>query len=317
MRVSVSLVAAVLSLAPTTVLPASSGSITYRDLTPRFMTFYRSATATPHSADERFAVWKQDYGFAAVPPTPDGDKIARKLLDEAWTRYPRALPRIEAGASGLKPSPEQTLQKVESVLRPDKPVQLKLVVYVGAFEGNAFTVGKDGHPTVAIPVEQDAAQRGPVMTHEFVHAVQISMGTNSGGWVRSIGETALAEGLAMRVTQHLYPHLPLTSVVEVSSEPGWLKRAEALRPSIVADVRKLAASSKPDDVLRMTMGTGPSGLDREAYYAGWLAVGYWLHHGMTFADIARIPESEAPARIAEALNAIAYSSVAPATRPRS
>jgi hypothetical protein len=272
------------------------------------MTFYRSATATPHTADERFALWKQDYGFAAVPPTPDGDKIARKLLDKAWPRYPAALPKIEAGASGVRPSPELTFHKVESLLRPDKPVQLKLVVYVGAFEGNAFTVGKDRQPTVAIPVEQDATERGPVMTHEFVHAVQISMGTNSGGWVRSIGETALAEGLAMRVTQHLYPRLPLTSVVEVSSEPGWLKRAEALRPSVIADVRKLVASADPGDVLRLTMGTGPSGIDREAYYAGWLAVGYLLQHGMTFADIARIQEREAPAKIAEALDALANTS---------
>ena len=46
--------------------------------------------------------------------------------------------------------------------------------------------------------------------------------------------------------------------------------------------------------MRFTMGKGPSGLEREAYYAGWLVVGYWLEHGTTFAEIARIPEAEMP-----------------------
>ena len=56
--------------------------------------------------------------------------------------------------------------------------------------------------------------------------------------------------------------------------------------------------------MRFTMGKGPSGIEREAYYAGWLVVGYWLDRGMTFADIARIPEQEMPDRVAEAIDAL-------------
>ena len=55
------------------------------------------------------------------------------------------------------------------------------------------------------------------------------------------------------------------------------------------------------DVMRLTMGKGPSGLEREAYYAGWLVVGYWLKHGMAFADIARIPEKEMPQHVNEVI----------------
>jgi len=39
------------------------------------------------------------------------------------------------------------------------------------------------------------------------------------------------------------------------------------------------------------IGPGPAGLELEAYYAGWLVIGDWHAHGMTFADIARIPRS--------------------------
>ncbi len=284
--------------------PAPQNTIAIKDITPKFLTFYRAASAAPMSPDERFALWKKDDGFAAVPPTPDGDKIARRLLDAAWPKYPAVTGRIEEGAAGLQPSPRETLDKVASLLKPDRPIHLTLIVYVGAFEGNAFTMGRNGEPTVAVPVEQTAAERGPVMTHEFVHAVQIGMGTMSGGWVRSIGETVLAEGLAMRATQHLYPDLPTASFVEMPSEPGWLARADRERTRILGDVRSVVASSNSDDVFRFTMGTGPAGFDREAYYAGWTVVGYWLAHGMSYADIARIPEADAPARVGAALDAL-------------
>jgi hypothetical protein len=280
------------------------GTIDVTDLTPKFLKFYREAVADKLAPDARFALWKKEYGFAAVPPTPEGDQIARKLLDSAWSRYPEALSLIRNGANGLQPSPRTTLMRVESLLHPDRPIRIKLIVYVGAFEGNAFTVGHNGLPTVAVPIEISSRQRGPIMTHEFVHAVQISMGSMSGGWVRSIGETALAEGLAMRVTQHLYPTVPIINLVEAPDEPGWLAKADKLRPRILADVRSSLSSSRSSDVFRFTMGLGPSGIDREAYYVGWEVVGYWLAHGRSYADIARIPESQAPEEVGRALDAM-------------
>jgi hypothetical protein len=60
-------------------------------------------------------------------------------------------------------------------------------------------------------------------------------------------------------------------------------------------------SDKSEDVMRFTMGTGPAGVEREAYYAGWLVVGHWLRQGMTPAEIARIRERDAPTRVAAAI----------------
>lgn len=285
--------------------PAPQIGITVKDLTPKFLTFYRAAKADPAlTADQRFALWKKDYGFAAVPPTPEGDAIARKLLDSAWPKYPEYIARIEGGAAGLRPDPRETLDRIVALLKPGKSFQLTLIAYVGAFEGNAFTMGQNGEPIVAIPVEQSEDERGPVMTHEFVHAVQIGMGSMSGGWIRTVGETVLAEGLAMRATQHLYPDLPVSRLVEMPSEPGWLGRADQARDKILRDVRGVLASEKSEDVFRYTMGTAPAGFDREAYYAGWAVVGYWLAHGMSYADIARIPERDAPARVGAAIDAL-------------
>jgi hypothetical protein len=58
------------------------------DLTPRFLAFYEAAQAVDTDADVRWRLWQEHYGFAAVPPTPDGQALARRLLDEAWTAYP-------------------------------------------------------------------------------------------------------------------------------------------------------------------------------------------------------------------------------------
>lgn len=293
--------AAAVSLA---AAPAPQVSITVKDLTPKFLAFYRAATAANPDPDARFELWKRDYGFAAVPPTPEGDAISRRLLDKAWPDYPPLIARIEQGAAGIEPAPEATLRRVAALLRPDAPVHITLIAYVGAMEGNAFTMGQDGKATVALPVEQSPRERGPIMAHEFTHAVQIAMGSSSGGWVRSVAETALAEGLAMRTAQALYPDRPAASFVEMANEPGWLARADGKQRQILLDVRAAAASSSSEDVMRFTMGTGPAGLNREAYYVGWLAAGYWLGHGKSLADIARIPEARAPAEVARAIDAL-------------
>jgi hypothetical protein len=49
----------------------------------------------------------------------------------------------------------------------------------------------------ALPIEDDLETRALRMTHELTHAVHIAMGSFSGGWIRTIGTTALTEGLAI------------------------------------------------------------------------------------------------------------------------
>jgi hypothetical protein len=129
---------------------SSDIEISVSDLTPKFSTFYRAAMAQQASPDRRFVLWGQDYDFAAVPPTPEGDLIARRLLDAAWPKYSSVMARIEKGEAGLEPSPDLMLRRVVAQLKPDSPVHIAVLAYVGTLETNAFTTtGKDGVPTVA------------------------------------------------------------------------------------------------------------------------------------------------------------------------
>jgi hypothetical protein len=289
-------------------------NLTIKDLAPKFLTFYNEVVKEQASPERRWELWQKDYDFAAVPPTPEGEEMAKKLLNNAWSRYPAVLDRIRKGAAGLTPDPHATMRSVAELLRPIKPVNVTLLVYVGGFEENAFTAAQGGKIMTAIPIEGDPKGRALRMTHELTHAVHISMGSFSGGWIRTVGTTVLTEGMAMRVTQKLLPGRPEAGYVE--ARPGWFAEAAKLRPAILKDVEGVLDSDKSEDVMRFTIGKGPSGLEREAYYTGWLVVGYWLDHGMTFAEIARIPEAEMPRRVKETIDKLLLPGKAyPSPRP--
>ena len=72
--------------------------ITIRNLVPRFLAFYRLASAAP--PERRWPLWQEHYGFAAVPPGEEGARLAQTLLECAWNRYPQAIPALEAWAPG-------------------------------------------------------------------------------------------------------------------------------------------------------------------------------------------------------------------------
>jgi hypothetical protein len=277
-------------------------AVTITDLSPKFLAFYSAAEREQASPDRRWDLWRKLYDFAAVPPTIEGEKMARVLLDRAWPRYPSALEQIRSGAAAMSPRPETTAHDVAELLRPEKAATLRLLVFVGGFEDNAFTAAQAGRITTAVPIEMSPDRRALIMTHELTHAVHIAMGSFAGGWVRSIGTTVLTEGIAMRVAEKLFPGRPAKEFVELT--PGWLDQATKRRSEILRGIRPYLQSEKSEDVMRFTMGRGPSGLEREAYYAGWEVVGYWLNHGMSFARIARIPEKEMPGRVAEAIDAL-------------
>lgn len=74
------------------------------DLTPRFLTFYDLARGET-DPDRRWALWQEHYRFAAIPPTEEGLRQARRMLDESFHRYPEALERIQAGGAGFQPDP--------------------------------------------------------------------------------------------------------------------------------------------------------------------------------------------------------------------
>jgi hypothetical protein len=258
------------------------------DYSPRFLDFYQAAKGA--DAEARWALWKDRYEFAAVPPTPEGQAIARRLLDNAWDSYAAAVPVIKRGAKAMQPSPMATLKAVAAILNPERPVSVSVLGYVGAFEKNAFTMSQGGKTTVAVPIELAPADREILFPHEMAHAVHLQTAGLSGGWERSIAETVFQEGIAVHVGRLVAPSRSLVDHIEAS--PGWWAGAQERKRAILASVRPVLAQKDGETVMRFTMGKGPNGIEREAYAAGYWIVEQLQKDGMSLAQIARVPEAD-------------------------
>jgi hypothetical protein len=243
------------------------------------------------------------YGFAAVPPGPRGDAISRRLLDSGWPKYPGALEVIRAGAQAMKPDALETARKVAAVLKADQPMTLKVVAYVGAFDHNAFSYrGEDKVPVVCVPLEMSPHAREPVFAHEMTHAVHMEIAHLSGGWERSIAATIVQEGLAVEVSRVCAPGRPYRSYIEFT--PGWFDKCRANQRAILEGLLPNLGKKDGETVFRFTMGQGTTGIEREAYYAGWVVMERLHAGGMGWAEIARVPEDAMPALVEKAVREI-------------
>jgi len=281
-------------------VPDSLLAVTVTDLTPRFLDFYRKARAEQADPDRRWALWREDYGFAAVPPTPQGMALAREQLDESWDGYEGEMERIRAGAAGMEPAPEPVLRRVAEFLELDRPLDVEVVVFVGTRGGGAFSMSVGEGWRVALPVEQEPTAREISASHEFTHAVHARLAGMEGTWVRSVGQLVLGEGIAMRTAEALYSGRPESAYV--GGTPDWMTEAGEKEREILEGVRGSVDNATSLAMERFTLGPGPAGLRREAYYAGWVLVGHLLESGWTLQGLARVPRGFAARIVEEGLN---------------
>src|ERR1700733_5613706 len=126
------------------------------DRVGKFQAFYADATAEPILPDARFQLWQKEDGLAAVPPGPDGDAMARQLLDAAWDRYPALVPTLPSLTKTAGDEARASFDRINDLLdTKDVAIHSRVVLYVGQFDDHAFTMpAMDGKPvTVLMPVE--------------------------------------------------------------------------------------------------------------------------------------------------------------------
>ncbi len=101
---------------------------------------------------------------------------------------------------------QKTFHRVVAILDPQAtPVHAQLLLFVGQFDNNAFSIpamnGKP--PTSVIPVE--AQHLAILLAHELSHAVDFQLAHVKNSFGAPIGETMFLEGLAMRSSQLVLP----------------------------------------------------------------------------------------------------------------
>lgn len=280
--------------------PDAAHTLDIANRVTKFEKFYADAKSLDEAA--RWALWKKEYGIAAVPPTPEGEALARQQLDAAWPRYAALMPRLPA----LEKKAEETARTLFAGVNAlyataGVPIHTRVVFFVGQFDGNEYTVPPmDGQPaTVVMPVENPALS--VQLAHEMSHSVHFQLADVKNSFGAPVGETIFLEGLAMHANKALVPGLPDTAYTELTNEPGWLARCTAHKTAVMKGILPYLDKSGPDVATKFTFGKGTTGMDRELYCAGWFAVGKMLAAGKTFPELARIPESKMIATVRTAM----------------
>jgi hypothetical protein len=268
----------------------------------KFETFYKDATAKPIDADARFKLWQADDGLAAVPPGPDGDAMARKLLDDAWSRYPALMPKLDALEKTAQATAREMFAKDNEILgTANDPIHTRLILYVGQFDNNAFTVPPmDGKPaTVLMPVEN--VNLKIALAHELTHSIELQVARVKGSFGAPVGETMFLEGLAMRTSQRAVPGLPDAAYTSMPDETNWMPDCVAKKDAILKGILPDLDKSGRAIAMKYTFGRGNTGMQREAYCAAWFVMGKLIDSGKTLPELARIPEDRMVATVRAAM----------------
>ena len=259
----------------------------------KFETFYAHATAKPLDADARFKLWQTEDGLAAVPPGPDGDKMARKLLDDAWSRYPALVPKLPALEKAAEDTARAMFAKDNDILgAANDSIHTRLILYVGQFDNNAFTVPPmDGKPaTILMPVENINLKIA--LAHELTHSIELQLVSVKNSFGAPVGETMFLEGLAMRTSQRAVPGLPDAAYTSMPNESDWMPNCVAKKDAVLKDIVPDLDKSGHEIAMKYTFGQGNNGMQREAYCAAWFVMGRLLDSGKTLPELARIPEDK-------------------------
>jgi len=229
--------------------------------------------------------------MAAVPPGPQGDAMARKMLDKAWPRYASLVPTLPSLARGDEEQARELFAEDNAVLETGMDsIHSRLILYVGQFDDNAYSIppmeGKAA--TTVMPVENSAFR--PILAHELAHTIHMQLAGVKNSFGAPVGEILFLEGLAMRTAQHADPGLPDEAYVAMPGDRKWLPRCQRDKDKIIKGILPDLDKSGPEIALKYTFGKGNTGLQREVYCAAWFAFGKLLDRGETLPELARLPE---------------------------
>lgn len=261
------------------------------NLVPNFLKYYNIAKTS--KKDERYALWKKHYNFAAVPPGEQGEKLAEKMLEEAWDKYEQVIPILEEWSSDSSEILKHLLSIKQTLGYNDK-LEFVVIFFVGSFEGNAFVAPYcNDKVAICFPIENQSNDivTDIVLVHELIHLVHSKIAGIKMDWEHSIASIVMIEGVATQLSKHLVPGFQDELYVEFQ-EKGWLKKCRENEIQILKGILPYLKETSSEKVFKFTMGTGTTGIEREAYYVGWKVIENMLEDGWSFLNIARMQEQD-------------------------
>lgn len=296
--------------------PGNPGIIV-TNLVPRFMAWFeeveeleREMQDTAAARDQAFdphgfenlleEVWREHLGDMGGLLARDRDRPWEPQgLGEAWSRYRGSLDRIRRADDRIGPEAEAVLHEVAGLLRLDRALDLRVIVYVGTFnDGPAFR-RRSREYSILLPAERLPEDLRPVLIDLYSRAIHARLSGRPADDDLSLAQHLFLRGLALRVHEEAEPGLWAHEYL-LRTE-AWLVAAEGQDGAILNGLRGHLDERDPERLARLMDGAGATGFEGEFDYAAWRISGMLLMEGWTLDRLARVPEGEVGALVAQTL----------------
>lgn len=249
--------------------------------------------------EAKWSAWSAQSEAATYLGKQLGEAELKAKVLAAWPRYKEAQAQLEKGFNGLSPSPVEAMNKINSALGLNKDLKLNFIAYAGLFDGKVMSSSDGNVASLYIPVEQGGTQVSPAIAREYARvAVQRMVPSLEG---RSVAEVAVHEGLMLHLAKTALPGSSEDSFVDAA----WLAKAQGSQNAILAGIKPQLSATSADTVSKFTSGTGTTGLNNEAVYAGKLVVERWQRQGLTIREMLATPKADMARSVGRVLDAIA------------
>jgi hypothetical protein len=268
--------------------------VSLADYGPAFVKHMEAAA----NDEAKWSAWSTQSEAATYLAKQLGEAEVKAKVLAAWPRYKDAQAQLEQGFNGLKPSPVEAMNKINSALGLNKELKLNFITYAGLFDGKVMSSSNEGVASLYIPVEQGGAQVSPAIAREYARiAVQRMLPGLEG---RNLAELAVHEGLMLHLAKTALPGSSEDSFVDAA----WLNKVQASQGAILAGIKPQLAATSTDALAKFTTGNGSTGVNNEAVYAGKLVVERWLRQGLTIKEILATPKADMARSVGRVLDAI-------------
>lgn len=272
-------------------------TIEFISLKNKFLDFYEESKKVA-SIQDKFNLWKEKYGFAAVPPTEEGQKIAFDMFTKSYDKYENSIGKIKSFEVNEE-KVYSVLEKVKETLNCSEIVEFSVLYFVGFFENNAFVAPNGDKLVLCLPIENDTSELydDMILAHELTHIVHYKIQKSTASWIRPLSFLILEEGLAMRVSKEVVSGL--SDYQYITNKEEWYKECTDSHSEIVKGILPYVTEESSEVLFNFTMGAGTTNHEREAYYVAWKIYDRFLKQGFSLSELARISQEESKSFVEE------------------
>lgn len=236
-----------------------------------------AAPAAPAESetDRRWRLFKHDYNFTAQAD----DTAARAALEAAWPKYAAAMDSIGKGFDAIAGEPTPIIDTISKQLYLSKQLTVRLVYYVGTFDGKVWSKSEGDITNIYLPLEVAPAVRDVPMARTIAR-LEMDQVAVFGNHPRNLAELVIAEGALAQTVRKAVPNQSVEAYLDLTPE-----QLAAVKASAKADFSAILGKLENGSADTLAEYSGPK--LAQARYAGWMLADAQLKKNARIEDMIR------------------------------